>query len=234
MAQGRKLLTLHWRFAVKAASQAAFMGYNSGMAQIRCNCGWCAEVPDLLARQPVVCKGCRAILNARPRVPYGYAPFDSWHPPVRTTVAPPPALPLRNTPALVALTCGSMALSMALFAVRETSHKGVISLALLAMATAIIGLHLSGQFAQRGRGKISAALGLMFAILALIATPLPGGPGKGKLKRVETPARAPYVCPKLPAAPEFRREVPKPPAPAQKAAPAAPVKPVDEEQEEGF
>jgi hypothetical protein len=200
------------------------------MAEMRCNCGWSVQVPDLLARQPVVCQACRNIVNARPRVPYGYAPLQTWHAAptpsiVRVTPSAPPA---SNTPAIVSLASGGLALFAALFLVYEKGDKGVVCLALLGMACGIIGMHKSGMLSLRGRGRFTAAHGLLFSVLALIATPLPAGPSPGKLKRVDVvPVERRY---EIPTAPKAQPVVPK-----VDPKPAAP-KPVDnsDEQEEGF
>ena len=207
------------------------MGYNYFvMATMRCNCGWSVEVPDLLARQPVVCPSCRNILNAKPRVPYGYAPFQAWHSAatpvlVRVTPVAPPA---SNAPAVISFFSGGLALFASLFLVYDKGDKGVVCLALLGMACAIIGLHKSGMVSLRGKGRFMAANGLLFSVLALMAAPLPAGPSCGKLKRRDataTPVERRY---EMPATPKPKQERPA-------IAPVAP-KPADnsDEQEEGF
>ncbi|CAG1003168.1 hypothetical protein GPROT1_04090 [Gammaproteobacteria bacterium] len=200
------------------------MGYNSVvMAQMRCKCGWSVEVPDLLARQPVVCQACRNILNARPRVPYGYSPFQTWHaaPAAPTFVRVTPAQPAPgNTPAVVSLLSGGLALFAAMFLVHEKGDKGVVSLALLGMACAIIGMHKSGMLALRGKGRLLAAHGLLFSVLALMVAPLPAGPSRGKLKRADAvPVERRY---EVPTPPKTERFAPRPqiePAPTKPAAP---------------
>jgi hypothetical protein len=200
------------------------------MAQMRCNCGWSVEVPELLARQPIVCQSCRKIVNAAPRVPYGYTPFQTWHPapPASTILRITPILaPPTNTPARVAFASGGLALFSALFLVFDKGDRGVIGLALLGLACSIIGLHKSGMASLRGKGRILALHGLLFSVLALLATPLPSGPSKGRLKRLD-------VVPT-----ERRYDVPFAPRNQREAAPALPPAPVpsrdkDAEQEEGF
>lgn len=204
------------------------MGYNSGvMATMRCNCGWAVEVPDLLARQPVVCQRCRNTLKARPRVPYGYAPLSTWHPAPVTPQVTKPA-PAGNAPAVVSFFSGGLALFAALFLVYEKGDKGVVGLALLGMACAIIGMHKSGLASLRGKGRFLAAHGLMFSVLALMAAPLPAGPSKGQLKRRDlAPVERRYeveVQPTPPARPEPKAIAPAAPKPADKS----------QEQEESY
>ncbi len=207
------------------------MGYNYFvMATMRCNCGWSVEVPDLLARQPVVCQACRNIVNARPRVPYGYAPLQTWHAACTPTIVrvTPVSAPAGNAPAVISFFSGGLALFASLFLVYDKGDKGVVCLALLGMACAIIGMHKSGMVSLRGTGRFLAAHGLLFSVLALMATPLPAGPSCGRLKRTDAP-----VTPV-----ERRHEIQPAPRPKSERPAIAPVapKPADnsDEQEEGF
>ena len=203
------------------------MVYNNRMARINCNCGWSCQVPEPI-RRALICPVCRATVQARVPVPYGYAPFSTWHPHVRKPQLPPEQA---NTPARVALICGSLALFMAMFTATDRMDKGVVSLSLLALATAIIGLHLSGSDIVRKRGRVPAFFGLTFAIIALLATPLPAGPQKCTLKRREyAPAAKPSLEPAKPVPAKPPAQAPKAPAPKS----ATPANPADAEQEEGF
>lgn len=201
------------------------MGYNKAMARVDCNCGWSCQVPDPV-RRALFCPVCRATVQPRARVPYGYRPFSSWHGPAR--ISPPLPVAQANTPARVSLICGGLALFMALFTATDRMDKGVVSLSLLALATAIIGLHLSGSDAVRKRGRVSGFFGLTFAIIALLTTPLPSGPQPCTLKRRDYAPATKILIEPAPVEPL----APRAPSPAPK--PAQPEKPADAEQEEGF
>jgi hypothetical protein len=202
------------------------MGYNEPMARVDCNCGWFCQVPDPV-RRALVCPVCRATVQPRALVPYSYAPFSTWHAPARPlrhTVLPQTAS--ANTPARVALICGGMSLFMAGFTATNRMDKGVVSLALLALATAMIGLHLAYADKVHKRGRTAAGLGMAFAVIALMMSPLPPRQPSKTVQRSQ-PAPTVKICPE-PAPAKIK-------APTPKAAPApTPASPVDEEQEEGF
>ena len=202
------------------------MGYNKRMARIDCNCGWSCQVPDPV-RRALICPVCRATVQPRTPVPYGYAPFSSWHPPARPIRHTPLPSPVAaNTPARVALICGGMSLFMAGFTGTDRMDKGVVCLALLALATAMIGLHHAYAGKAHKRGRAAAGLGLTFAVIALMMSPLPAHHPRQPVQLTQ-PAPAVKILPE-PAPAKIK-------APAPKAAPApTPASPVDEELEEGF
>lgn len=211
------------------------MGYNSCMAQLRCQCGCPINVPDSAARRPVVCPSCRTIANARAHVPYGYAPYSSWHinsPNPRLTQGQAPVVTSGvqyNTPARISFICGIIAAYLACANRAGYQTKAVVALSLLALATAIIGLHISGMPSAGRRGRVPAFFGLGLAVLALLATPLPISSNSCPPRRMTrvvtaTPEKAPAIKTVQGAPPAAQ-----PPAPPQK-----PANPVDDEQEEGF
>jgi len=184
------------------------------------------------------------------RVPYGYAPLVTWHQPA----APQPQSvrpdPPRNAAAWWAFSLGLGSLMFALRAHEDTLAKAAIALSLLAMASGIIGLSISGMFRLK-KGRWTSTLGLMMAALALIVSPRPSGPVSGPGLTICEPA-CPYeteCVPELPPAPEARplpphaQAAPKAPAanqplPERQTAPPAPrqaTPPADpDEQEEQF
>jgi hypothetical protein len=207
----------------------------------------CQRCGNTLAAQGACnCPAC----GARVGVPYGYAPYAAWRRAPKgvapVVVAPMPAS-VRNVPALVSFYSGLFAFVTALFFVGDRGDKSTVCLSLLGIATAVIGLHLSGS-AMKGRGRFLAGMGLAFSVIALFAAPLPAPPTPGpKLRRLDTcPRSAPHV-----AAPrqieEAQRQLPREEKrtqsrPAQ-AAPARieparqaqkPPPPESDSEEEGF
>lgn len=136
-----------------------------------------------------------------------------------------------NRPARISFICGLLAAYLACANRAGYQTKAVVALSLVALATAIIGLHISGQPAASKRGRVPAFLGLTLAVIALLSAPLPPS-SPCATRRADFVVTTPQTPPEPKPAPERSHAAPQG---QPKALPAAkPADPVDDEQEEGF
>ncbi|RIK64388.1 MAG: hypothetical protein DCC64_04430 [Planctomycetota bacterium] len=172
-----------------------------------------------------------------PRVPYGYAPLATWHRPRSSAPASVRLAQPRNGAAWWAFSLGLFSLGCALRAHEDSLIKTAIAFSLLAMASGIIGLSVSGSFRLKN-GRLPSVLGLAMAVLALMVSPRPSGatPGPGLIicepaspqeaecvlelppqpqaRPLAPPSQAPPKAPAAPKAPRERQTAPRPAPPS--------------------